>query len=524
MMFDLLIQVLATTNEILAAGILITSASLLLYSLTFNLRVPVSYLHLADALLATTGRPSRGRRRAGIRLFYLVSTLFMLAAAFSDLLVHGPVAETLAAAPHLLPGPLFWTFAVYFAGTCALAASFVWRAYRRCITSTTRRRMGYLLLAGVAPALGSFPYWLLAGNVAPPPLGFWTASIVINLLVAVLLTAMAYIVAFFGVTQPDRVVRSRLFQWLLRGPVVASTVLMMTLLVGRYGGWIGVHDARAVPFFMVGTLLLLQFFITLVRVPLEGRLFYGEDRADVQRLQQVASRLLTRSDLQQFFESVLAAICDQLRISSAFVAAVGENGLELEVAVGLDDSGQRQAELPPLPNPEERPTQQQNSGLFLWGDYRLLPLRPRPGRLSPDGQREAGPAEAIGLLGLRAPAAAPDFSPEEEEVLRLLTERIVAALEDRRLQREVFGALDNLIPSIDQIQRLRAAARYSGAAALTAQNGLPPDVDLARGVRDALTHYWGGPRLTNNPLMRLKVVERALRQHAGNPVDWFPWG
>ena len=32
-------------------------------------------------------------------------------------------------------------------------------------------------------------------------------------------------------------------------------------------------------------------------------------------------------------------------------------------------------------------------------------------------------------------------------------------------------------------------------------------------VRDALTHYWGGPKLTQSPLLRLKVVQQALEEH-----------
>jgi chemotaxis protein CheY-P-specific phosphatase CheC len=35
-------------------------------------------------------------------------------------------------------------------------------------------------------------------------------------------------------------------------------------------------------------------------------------------------------------------------------------------------------------------------------------------------------------------------------------------------------------------------------------------------VKDALTHYWGGPKLTQSPLMRLRVVQEALQEYKGN--------
>lgn len=37
-------------------------------------------------------------------------------------------------------------------------------------------------------------------------------------------------------------------------------------------------------------------------------------------------------------------------------------------------------------------------------------------------------------------------------------------------------------------------------------------------VRDALSHYWGGPKLTGSPLLRLHVVQAALAEHDGNPA------
>jgi len=38
-------------------------------------------------------------------------------------------------------------------------------------------------------------------------------------------------------------------------------------------------------------------------------------------------------------------------------------------------------------------------------------------------------------------------------------------------------------------------------------------------VKGALSHYWGGPKLTESPLMRLKVVQTALEEHNGNPAN-----
>jgi broad specificity phosphatase PhoE len=38
-------------------------------------------------------------------------------------------------------------------------------------------------------------------------------------------------------------------------------------------------------------------------------------------------------------------------------------------------------------------------------------------------------------------------------------------------------------------------------------------------VKDALTHYWGGPRLTENPLIQLQIVQNYLNEHDENPAN-----
>ena len=43
--------------------------------------------------------------------------------------------------------------------------------------------------------------------------------------------------------------------------------------------------------------------------------------------------------------------------------------------------------------------------------------------------------------------------------------------------------------------------------------------DLPAIIKNALSHYWGGPKLTDSPLMRLRIVKKALREHNGNATN-----
>jgi hypothetical protein len=165
-------------------------------------------------------------------------------------------------------------------------------------------------------------------------------------------------------------------------------------------------------------------------------------------------------------------------------------------------------ELPPLLITDELQTFEQLGVVFKWDVYWLLPLR------------LADPPEVIGIFGIRGRASDPDFSQEEEEQLQALLERATIALAEKKLQLEVFAVVDNLMPRVATVQRMRAEARYASTDALTAPiEGIGSEDELANLVREALGHYWGGPRLTSSPLLSLRVVRQAAVEHEGNPVN-----
>jgi hypothetical protein len=107
---------------------------------------------------------------------------------------------------------------------------------------------------------------------------------------------------------------------------------------------------------------------------------------------------------------------------------------------------------------------------------------------------------------------------DQRQSLAVLLQRALVALQDRRLQRTVFRSLEDLRPQVDMFQRLRAVGRYDSKASLLEET-LPPESDMAEWVRDALAHYWGGPKLTQNPLLNLEIVQRAFREHNDNPAN-----
>jgi hypothetical protein len=544
---------LKTINDILTAGIAITAFSLFLYALSFNLRdrvarsfaiillcvvvvfttealqgnsipdwgielllrlqwigiifLPPSYLHLSDALLVTAGRPSRGRRRVAVRLVYVVSLGFLILLSMGWLV--GGFVKNGNPAPHLQR--TIWTeiFTLYYIAIIAWAGYNFLRAFSRMLTRSGRRRMLYLMAGATAPALGSYPYLLFGSGLAARfPLTFWSVAFIINLLVAGLVITMAYAVAFFGVTWPDRLVKSRLFKWLLRGPVTASLALTVMTIVRRATLFLeGEPYSALIPLSVVVTVLLFEHAITLFSPIWEKLLFFGRDRTELQLLQNIEERLLTRSDLQQFLETVLAAVRDHLQSPCAFVAALDGDELSLSVVAGnraiLEKENLDEA-LKLLSHNGESGRHE-----FIWGDFWILPLHQRKST----GDRDETPP-LLGLLGIARRVNQP-MDKEQRDAVWLLADRAALALEDRQLQQRVFRSLEDLQPQIEMLQQMRAVGRYdTNTSLLTAP--LPEESDLAEWVKDALTHYWGGPKLTNNPLMKLRIVQLLAEDHEGN--------
>ena len=92
------------------------------------------------------------------------------------------------------------------------------------------------------------------------------------------------------------------------------------------------------------------------------------------------------------------------------------------------------------------------------------------------------------------------------------------ALRDRKLQQQVFHSLENLNPQVDMFQRIRAVSHYDSKTTIL-QEVLPPESDLASWVKDALTHYWGGPKLTQSPLLQLQIVQKNLDEFGDNAAN-----
>ncbi len=508
--------------------------------------LPGAYYAFSYSILRTTNYHT-DRRRLINNAIGVLSVVSALLALFSTLLVDYVEFDPLLS--YLRPGILFWPFAAFFAGVVILSHFNIWKARQRCLTAESRKRMTYLLVATAAPGIGTFPYLIALGKASAgllAPEWILGLAIVGNSAVGSMLIFLSYTVAFFGVYTPDRVVRYRLIRYFARGPVVAILVILAIQTIPTVEHVLGLPRNIVLFSVITGVIIAAQVILSLSKA-LTDRIVYGEDREEIAWLRELDRRLLTTTDLRQFLENHLTVLCEILRVRSGFVAAAIGTDLILEAVVGpegtrqeiLDDKDWSNAlnealglvrtngtpsNDGPAHNVEGLTPLSMNGGKEAqrlpalqpaeYGGYWLWPvLEPASGR---EGEM------VLGMLGVRARTGSPSFSLDEQNLLAQQIDSVSAALLDRKMQMQVMVALRRIIPGIDRIQQIRGIVPY-----VSENTEVPPaellepspihNPEFESWVKDALSHYWGGPKLTRSPLMQLRVVDRVIEEADGNP-------
>lgn len=485
--------------------------------------MPVAIYHLSDALLATTGLPSRGRRRRVIRLLYVAGTLFVLAAAFTNVMFQ-PVPIVLRdfnneVVISLRARELFPFYVFYAIVVTGYAFYNVQRARIRCLARGTRRRMGYLQIAMLTPAVGVFPFSILLGAGEEFSLTGLLLVNAANIVVILMLLFLAYPLSFFGSRVPDRQVKADLMRFMLRGPATGLLALVTMTYTTPMTRVLGLSGESFMLFAVVGVVLLWQWFVHLGLPRLEKLLVYsGEDYERLSQLQRLGERLMTRADLLQLLEALLESVCDNLRVTSAFAISVSingnedENGVELLSAVG--------ALSPPVSLVSENwntlsealRTLTPENPLLKWQGFWIAPIYSSP-----------HPNLIHGVFGMQGRAPDIDLTPDERALLHTYIRRSAQTIDDLKLQGEIFAALEGLLPQMSLTRASAAEIEYSpprtpGSAAIEPTDDMEDQEIFAEQVRAALRHFWGGPGLTESRLLDLQIVKDELAENDVSPA------
>ena len=536
-------------NQILTAGVSITAFALLLYSLTFNLSdrvartfslilfsvvivftsevigsisstqweiefwlrfewvgiilLPAFYLHFSDSLLTTTGKPSRGRRTMVVRATYVASILFLISLPTNYFI--GPVVLGKLPAPHLettIVTTLFTTFYILIMGLSWFNFA---RSYNRTTTATSRRRMFYLITGAIAPAIGSFQFLLFGSDLASNhAYSFWILAALSNIFVGTFIIIMAYAVSFFGVTWPDRVVKRRLLKWILRGPITASIVLGITILVNRLSVFITGSETRFTPIFTVGAIIICQYLITVLSPIIERVLSNNTNGNELELIRRLEASLITRNDLNQYMEMLLSVVMDRTQSKGAYMVELNsdDNGVIITSGKTNFDDERTSDDLK-----KSVADNGKDLNIFQWGEDYVIPIN----------DESSEQAELLGLLGV-VDGINLNLDEEQQTALEALSLKAAYALNNRKIQSKLFKSLQTITPDVDQIQKMRAAGSYDSSSLLSDETQVQSN-DISEWVKEALSHYWGGPKLTKSPLLKLKVVRDVLDHRSGSDIN-----
>jgi truncated hemoglobin YjbI len=369
--------------------------------------------------------------------------------------------------------------------------------------------MTYVLVSVAAP-LSVFPYLIVAGRFVPPdrmPLLFALSVAAANVAIALMTVVMTYGVAYHGVLMPDRVVKRSLIRYLIEGPLMASCVVGLILLLPPGDRILGLPRDAVIGMVVIGGIVFFQLLITLSR-PLVDLLVYWGDWEEITWMRRLDDRMLSSTDLRQLLENILTALCDLLRVQNGFVAVMSNGELQLDTVCGSRAESEAFLKKCDLGTITKVSSLDEEQVHFIQQDgFWLLPLRGYDDRVT------------LGILGVQARGDPAELSEREQEAVAALVERAQLALEDRRLQQGVLGVLKQMAAEIESLQRIRGTIRYLGSPPLEPLESNPVlSPDFASWVKDALTHYWGGPKLTESPLLRLRIVRRALEENDYNPA------
>ncbi|MCE7982752.1 MAG: hypothetical protein DYG89_16330 [Caldilinea sp. CFX5] len=478
---------------------------------------PAAYYLFSLAVLETTNYRI-GRRQWVAWAITAFSVLSAITALFGNQIV-GAVRFS-PPINYLEAGPYLELFLLYFVTTVLLALRNIWKARSRCLTERTRLRMTYLLLGFAAPAIGVFPYLVTLSRVmsaSQVSLPVLLLSLLSNVAVAFLLVLMSYTVVYFNVLTPDRVVRYRLIRFFMRGPIVAILVILAVQTLPTVESILGLPRDMVLFSVITGVIIVSQLFLSVTKDWVDW-LVYREDREEVAWLRELDRRLLTSSDLREFLENNLIALCELLRVPAGFAAAVVGPDLILEATVGPTESRNQIVAVKDWNDALNRALRQEGKVRpVAHADFWIWPL------LEPTTNGEKS-QRVLGLLGVKARTATPLLAQDETAVLTKMLQRIASALADRKLQQGVFVSLRQIIPDIDRIQQWRSLSPYSASESDTTpvQALLDPSPihspEFETWVKEALSHYWGGPKLTLSPLVRLRVVSDSLNHSDGDPT------
>ena len=465
--------------------------------------LPSVSLYFAMVLLELTGkelsRPVRILSGLNIALSFVFVLLLWNGKLFSGIRVITNIGTTMEHS-----GLTFW-FWIYFVINLTGMLWTLKSAYSRTRTQASRRRMIYLIAGLLGIIVGTFPLLLFGSGllISQYPIIFWTLSVLGNAVVTVMVILLGYAAANFSVPWSDRFTRLRLIEWMLRGPVSASLMLWLVTMINRSGNALGLNIAGLSTLAAVVSIILLEYLVGVVMPRIERGSLIGLGREDYAIYNEFRGMMVFKPELETYLEALTGALCDRFQVRGGFFAVMDETGnFDPIIQTGENSWSDLRKTLKNLP---EYFAEQ---GITLFHDVN--------GTIFPLYNHDEQIDTFLGVIGF-ADIDPDHLSEEHFLILEDAMEKARTVLWQRRYLTTAYQVLRN---TSDQ----SASGGFRRGSVLD-QDALLQNSDIAEPdqvsvwVKDALTHYWGGPKLTESPLLKWKIVRKTASEMNDNEVN-----
>lgn len=456
--------------------------------------VHAAFYHFSLTILEMTGRKLHRRSVFSIIVVYAVS--FLLIGLYLSGIIDDPINLSTATNPNFgafsfISLSWLWVISIFL-----ICTGILFYASRRTKTRTGRRRMSYLMISAVivqiSTTLSIFAgLWLNHSNEWI----FRLFSVFAYLILLLMIFLLAYAVVIFCVTCSHRVVRLRLIEWVLRGPVTAGLTLILITLVRRTTRFFDMNSEAWTSLLSVLSILICEYMITVLTPVMRRNNYSGYGSEDYEMLSGLENLMIFRAELETYLESLCSVLCDKLQTRGAFVAVFGINGqVETIIHAGAFPTDQlqmiRKIASTPIDDFEPKaldPVRQESGLAYLPIAYPIA------------GNEEES---FLAMIGVRTTAAMTES--ELQEVLRSSANDCAQVLWQRRYFSRTYRTLENIAEE-EPLQRYRSVNVLNPAEGFShAETANAAEVFNA--VREALTHYWGGPKLSESPLLSWCIV------------------
>jgi hypothetical protein len=101
----------------------------------------------------------------------------------------------------------------------------------------------------------------------------------------------------------------------------------------------------------------------------------------------------------------------------------------------------------------------------------------------------------------------------------VLAHQMELALSTTEMQQRIFDTLRGLGPEMQSLQQLASTLEQATPVTIASlESDIVLQPEFPQLVKDALTQFWGGPKLAESPLLGMRSVRRMLQSQGGNPT------